>query len=148
MLRFAPLALVALLVPTFCGQTVSAGAATPPAIPLTTKQEAAVKLLGGYAVHLVAFTRTIDGGVEVPTASIVALRASIARWSRTNRSRFTGRLAPVATLAARSIDVLTTVDVVETKGGHPAALRYRSAAIAFDAAATAFGTLRFVQRSR
>jgi hypothetical protein len=148
MARFAALALAALLVAVFCAGSGSAHAATSPPIPLTTKQEAAVKLLGSYAVRLVGFTRTINGGVEVPTARIIALRSSIARWSRTNRSRFTGRLAPVATLAARSVDVLTTIDVVETKGGHAAALRYRSAAIAFDAAATSFGTLRFVQRSR
>jgi hypothetical protein len=148
MLRLAPLALVALLVAVPGAHPGSADAATPAPIPLTAKQEAAVKLLEGYAVHLVAVTRTIDEGVEVPARHIVALRSSIARWSHTNRARFTGRLAPVATLAARSIDVLTTIDDVETKGGHPATLRYRSAAIAFDTAATAFGTLRFVQRSR
>jgi hypothetical protein len=148
MLRLAPLALVALLVAVPGAQPGSAGAAAPAPIPLTARQEAAVKQLGSYAVQLVAFTRTIDEGVEVPTKRIAALRSSIQRWSRTNRARFTGRLAPVATLAARSIDVLTTIGVVETKGGHPAALRYRSAAIAFDTAATAFGTLRFVQRSR
>jgi hypothetical protein len=123
-------------------------AAPPPPIPLTATQEAAVKQLGGYAVRLVGFTRTIDGGVEVKLATVVALRSSIARWRALHRAQFHGKLAPVATLAVRSVGVLTAIDAVESRGGHDATVRYRNAALAFNGAATAFGALRFVQRAR
>jgi hypothetical protein len=117
-------------------------------IPLTAPQEVAVKQLGGYAVRLVGFTRTIDTGVEVKLATVVVLRSSIARWRSLHAALFRGRLAPVASLALRSAGVLTAIDAVESQGGHAATVRYRNAAVAFNAAAAAFGAMRFVQRAR
>jgi hypothetical protein len=122
--------------------------AAPTPIPLTAPQAAAVKQLGAYAVRLVGLTRTIDTGVEVKLATVVTLRSSIAHWRSSYAAQFHGRLAPVASLALRSVGVLTAIDAVESQGGQAATVRYRNAAVAFNAAAAAFGAMRFVQRAR
>lgn len=117
-------------------------------IPVSAQQRASVVRLNGYVGQLVGLTRTISAGVEVRTARIRALRASIATWRRGNDARFGGRLAPVARLAATSVAVLGALDDVETRGGHAATTRYGAAVVAFDRAVTRYSALRFVQRAR
>jgi hypothetical protein len=124
-----------LLVPT------SAGAAAP--IHPTAKQATALNALTANVTRLVAMTRTIGQGVEVPEAQIVALRARFLRANAADRGLFGPRLAPALALGRQAVVVLNAIEQVETVGSAATKEHARTAVLAFNARALAFSKLPF-----
>jgi hypothetical protein len=118
------------------------GEAAAPIYP-TAKQAVALNALTSYVTRLVALTRTIDQGVEVPEAQIVSLRGRFARWNAANHTLFGPRLAPATALGRQAVVVLNAVERVETVGNAASKERARSAVLAFNARVLAFGRLPF-----
>jgi phage-related tail protein len=119
------------------------GAAAAAPIHPTVKQAVALNALTGYVQRLVALTRSIDQGVEVPERQIVALRAQFARWNTSTRALFGARLAPVVALGRQGVVVLNAVEQVETVGSAASKQRARTAVLAFNARVLAFSRLPF-----
>jgi hypothetical protein len=132
---------VALVVAALCA-VPTAGAAAAPIHP-SAKQVRALNALTADVTRLVAMTRTIAQGVEVPETQIVALRATFRRWNAANRTLFGARLAPATALGRQGVVVLNAIEKVERVGDAASRARIATAVTAFNARVVAFSRLPF-----
>jgi hypothetical protein len=122
----------------------AAGVAAAPIHP-TPKQVVALRSLTADVTSLVAMTRTIAQGVEVPEKQIVALRRRFVRWNEANRALFGPRLAAVTALGRQGVLMLNAIEQVETVGGNANVQRIAAAVRAFNARVVAFSGLPFAR---
>lgn len=139
--RLAVPTLTALAVAALC-LVPAAGAAASPIHPTAT-QVKALNALTADVTRLVAMTRQISQGVEVPQKQILALRTTFVRWNAANRSRFGPRLAPATALGSQAVVVLNAIERVETIGDQKARNRVASSVAAFNGRVAAFSRLPF-----